>query len=122
MTASRLLCALVNTASVATTTSVVASRALPLVRTASAVGGNVGGSPRPPNSLSCSYGAAQNHGPRSTSALPVALTATIAPTTWPPAVCAEAEPMPPLQLTVTAPVPAPALPSAKSTSAAAVAA
>ena len=46
--------------------------------------------------------------------LPAALTAASAPTMWPSGVRAEAEPMPPLQLTVVAPVPAPTLPSAKS--------
>src|SRR5438045_1594148 len=58
MTARRLACALFNTASVATTTSVVLSRALPLVYGSSAAAENAGGSPRPPNSPSRSHGEA----------------------------------------------------------------
>ena len=77
-------------------------------------GVNEGGSPRPPNSLSSSNGAAQNHGPSPTVTLPTALTTASAPTVTPPLVCADAEPSPPLKLAVVAPRPAPTLPSAKS--------
>ena len=77
-------------------------------------GVNEAGSPRPPNSLFSSNGAAQNHGPSPTVTLPTALTTASAPTVTPPSVCAEAEPSPPLKLAVVAPRPAPTLPSAKS--------
>src|SRR5579862_9714219 len=83
MTASRFACALFRTASVATMTNVVLSCGVPLVRIASAPDGKAAGNPRPPNSPSCSNGAAQNHGPRSTTTLPTALTAASAPTVWP---------------------------------------
>src|SRR5277367_6158049 len=109
ITARRFACALLSTASVATTTSVVFSRAVPLVRGASASGENVAGRPLPPNSPSCSNGAAQNQGPRPTTTLPTAFTAAIAPTMGPSGLCADAEPSPPLQVTVVAPVPAPTL-------------
>src|SRR5580658_5841316 len=122
MTATRLACALVRVASVATTTSVVLARALPLVRGSSAPGGNGLGRPRPPNSPFSSNGAAQNHGPRSINTLPAALTTARAPTMAPSALCAAADPTPPLQLTVVAPVPAPTLPRPKSAAAAAAAA
>ena len=122
MTATRLAWALVNIASVATTTSVVFSGAPPLIRGTLSGGGKALGSPRPPNSPSTSNGAAQNHGPSPTRTLPTALTAASAPTMQPSAVGAAAEPMPPLQLTVVAPVPAPTLPSAKPVAAFATAA
>ena len=63
MTASRLACALVSSASVATTASVVLVRGLPLVMRLERLGRYAGGKPRPPNSPSRSKGAAQNHGP-----------------------------------------------------------
>src|SRR5215471_20033738 len=113
MMASRLACDLDSAASVATTTSVVLARAAPLVRGSRAPVGSGDGKPRPPNSLSCSNGAAQNHGPSATTMLPAAFATASAPTVNPSQV-ADAEPMPPLRLTVVAPRPAPALPSAKS--------
>src|SRR6516164_9323535 len=114
ITASRLACALVKIASVATTTRVVLCSGVPLVRISKAPAGNGVGQPRPPNSASRSNGAAQNHGPRSIVTLPTALTAASAPTVWPCGDCADAEPTPPLKLTVVAPVPVPTLPSAES--------
>ena len=76
--ASRLAWALVSVASVTTTPIVVFSRALaagpPLMRIASMSGVNLAGRPRPPNSPFSSNGAAQNHGPSPTVALPTALT------------------------------------------------
>src|SRR5437868_4411564 len=111
--ARRLACALAKVASVATTTSVVLSRKPPLVRNSSASGGTCGGRPIPPNSLSCSNGAAQNQGPSPTTADPAALTTASAPTVIPSGVAADAEPSPPLRLTVVAPRPAPALPQVK---------
>src|SRR5215472_9835659 len=120
--ASRLACGLVSTASVATTASVVLSAGVaagpPLIRIASISGENDGGKPRPPNSPSCSNGAAQNHGPLPTVALPTAFTTASAPTVMPDCVLAEAEPSPPLNVAVVAPIPAPTLPSAKSSAAA----
>src|ERR1700737_4937580 len=121
MMASRVACDLVSAASVATTTSVVLARAPPLVRGSSAPGGMDEGKPRAPNSLPCSNGAAQNHGPSPTTTLPTALTAASAPTLA-PSQTAAAEPVPPLKLTVRAPSPAPTLPSANVVSAAAAAA
>ncbi|MGY4338571.1 hypothetical protein ACVWW3_003477 [Bradyrhizobium sp. LM2.9] len=59
-------------------------------------------------------GAAQNHGPSPTVALPTALTTIIAATLMPLARTAEADPSPPLKVAVVAPRPAPTLPSAKS--------
>src|SRR5665213_3873215 len=117
MIASRLACALLSLASVATTTSVVLARAPPLVRGSSALAGNGSGHPRPPNSAFCSNGAAQNEGPEPTRTLPAALTAASAPTTCPSELCADAEPSPPLQLTVVAPAPAPTLPRLNATAA-----
>src|SRR6516165_5214374 len=122
ITASRFACILLNTASVATTTSVVLWLADPLVTGLSACSEKLVGQPSPPNSPALSNGAAQNHGPSPIVTLPTALTAARAPTTCPSDVSAEAEPMPPLQLTVVAPVPAPTLPSRKSAPAAAAAA
>ena len=80
------------------------------------------GNPRPPNSPFCFERRRPEPRTAPTTTLPTALTAASAPTMWPSAVCAEAEPMPPLQLTVVAPVPAPTLPSAKSAAAPAAAA
>ena len=122
MIATRRACALVKAASVATTTSVVFSPGWPLVLKASACGGTDAGRPRPPNSSSRSYGAAQKCGPPPITAEPAALTTASAPTVVPSRVCAEAEPMPPFKSAVVAPRPAPALPSAKSAAAPAVAA
>ncbi len=114
MTARRLACAFDSLASVATTASVVFSRGAPLLRKASASAEKACGQPRPPNSLFCSNGAAQKCGPSPTVTLPAAFAATMAPTSSPSRVCAEAEPMPPLRLNVVAPSPAPTLPSANS--------
>src|SRR6202163_2831373 len=97
MMARRVACGRVSAASVATTTSVVLARIVPLVRGSSAPGGMGEGKPRPPNSLPCSNGAAQNHGPSSTTTLPTALTAASAPIVKPPW-RAEAEPVPPLEV------------------------
>src|SRR5262249_3298617 len=109
-------------ASVATTTSVVLSPGAPLVRKVSAAGGTGIGNPRPPNSASRSNGAAQNHGPSPTVTLPAALAAAMAAIVRPSAVCADAEPIPPLRGAVVAPRPAPTLPSATSVPAPAAAA
>src|ERR1700719_143677 len=122
MTASRQTCALLSAASVATRAGVVLSSSDALVRGTSAAEGVRAGHPKPPNSPCCSNAAAQNHGPSPTTTLPVGLTAASAPTTWPPLVTEDAEPIPPLRFTVVAPRPAPALPSAKSLAAAAAAA
>src|SRR5438067_3891953 len=122
ITASRQACGFVSAASVTTTAGVVLWRADALVRGAWAVVGIRVGKPKPPNSPASSTGAAQNQGPSPTTTLPVGLTATSAPTTWPLLVTADAEPIPPLRLTVVAPSPAPTLPSAKSPPAAAAAA
>src|SRR5260370_3419403 len=122
MTASRQACALPSAASVATTASVVLSRADALVRGISAADGISVGQPKAPNSPCCSSGAAQNHGPSPSTTLPVGLTAASAPTMWPRLVTEDAEPIPPLRFTVVAPRPAPTLPSAKSLAAAAAAA
>src|SRR5262245_26115949 len=113
MMARRLASALVRVASVATTASVVLACGLPLVTGASAPSGRRSGKPQPPNSPCSSNGAAQNHGPAPTTALPAALTAASAPTVNPSQI-ADADPSPPLRLTVVAPNPAPALPRAKS--------
>src|SRR5262245_40875859 len=121
MMARRRACDLVSAASVATTTRLVFWRAAPLVRGSSAPSGRGDGKPRPPNSLFCSNGAAQNHGPPPTTMLPAAL-ATASAATVAPSQVADAEPTPPLRLTVVAPMPAPTLPSAKSWLAAAAAA
>src|SRR5438132_13653059 len=88
------------------------------MRIVSISGVNDAGNPRPPYSLAVSNGAAQNHGPSPTVTLPTALTTASAPTVMPPAVCADAEPSPPLKLAVVAPRPAPTLPSPKSPAAA----
>jgi len=74
---------------------------------------NDGGNPMPPNSLSCSKGAAQKCGLSPTVMLPAAFTAASTPTVM-PSTTADAEPIPPLRLTVLAPSPAPTLPSAQS--------
>src|SRR6185295_12429857 len=120
ITASRLASALVSTASVATTASVVLVRGLALVTESNPPAGSDGGRPRPPYSPSRSNGAAQNQGPSPVTTLPAALTAASAPTVN-PSQTADAEPRPPLRLTVVAPRPAPTLPSAKATPAAAAA-
>src|ERR1700728_404196 len=122
ITASRLACALVRIASVATTTSVVFSGVVPFMRGASICDEKALGRPRLPNSRSTSNGAAQNQGPAPTVTLPTAFTAASAPTVQPSDVWPEAEPRPPLQFAVVAPVPAPTLPSAKSKPAPAAAA
>src|SRR6516225_6024900 len=94
--ASRLACALVRIASVATTAMVVFSTGVaaapPFSRMASMSGVNEAGRPRPPYSPPTSNGAAQNHGPSPTVTLPTAFTATMAPTVAPKEVFAEAEP------------------------------
>src|SRR5579885_784090 len=118
MTASRLHCALVRLASVATTASVVLAPGAPLLRKAKASGGKFCGHPRPPNSPFCSKGAAQKCGVSAIVAPPAAFAAAIAATVRPERVVAEAEPMPPFRLTVVAPKPAPVLPRAKSAAAA----
>src|SRR3984885_12520460 len=76
-----------------------------------------GPKPRPPNSASRSYGAAQKYGLSPRVARPTELTTTSAPTRKPLKVTALAEPRPPFRLKVVAPNPAPAVPSAKSTAA-----
>jgi hypothetical protein len=114
MTARRLACAFDSFASVTTMASVVFSPGWPLLRKASASGGNDDGQPQPPNSLPSSNGAAQKCRLLPRVMLPAAFAATIAPTSRPSQVRAEAEPMPPFRLTVVAPSPAPTLPSAVS--------
>src|SRR5437588_1908810 len=96
ITASRLACALVKIASVATTTRVVLAPGTLLMTGCSICGENRSGRPRPPNSELTSNGAAQNQGPLPITTLPTAFTAARAPTVTPSGVCAEAEPSPPL--------------------------
>src|SRR5262245_31512794 len=112
MMASRFASALLRVALVATMASVVLSRGLPLLTGCSRPAGNGDGKPHPPNSPSCSNGAAQKQGPEPTTALPAALTAASAPTMNSPH-AVDAEPRPPFRLTVVAPSPAPALPRVK---------
>ena len=119
MTASRLHCALVSIASVATTAMVVfAPGGSPFSGGRAGSGGNGCGRPSPPNSPSCSKGAAQKCGPSPRLVAPQAFTATIAPTVCPDAETIEAEPSPPFSVAVVAPVPAPTVPSANSVPAA----
>src|SRR5207302_9519045 len=88
---------------------------------ASISGATAWGRPHPPYPPPISNGAAQNHGPFPTVALPTALTTANAATMTPPGVSAEDEPSPPLKFAVVAPSPEPMLPSAKSVPAAAAA-
>ena len=109
--AMRWTSALARARSVATTAIVVFAGLSSLVRGA---GARPGAGPRPPNSSSCSNGAAQNCGPSPTVACPTALTATKAPTVAPEGRTADADPSPPFSPAVVAPVPAPTLPSSMS--------
>ena len=61
-------------------------------------GVNDGGNPRPPYSPPISNGAAQNHGPSPTVTVPTALTTASAATRTPLWCCADAEPMPALEI------------------------
>ena len=80
MIASRIACALVSTASVATRPIVVLVPRPPFTRSAVS---NDAGRPRPPNSPFRSNGAAQKCGPVPIVGAPTAFTATIAATVWP---------------------------------------
>ncbi len=113
ITASRLHCALLSLASVA----ISRNRGV-LLRPALGCGRRALGGERIAASRArrtpclARTGPPRNADPRRSRCAPTALTTTSAPTAMPPAVAAEAEPMPPLRLAVVAPKPAPTLPSA----------